>query len=337
MRAFFLVFLLLCVMASSGQNKYGQTDIFTVESEGESIDFLRISADPSKRKPVIVFCVGSFPAPLLIKDDDKTIIPYVRYFIYDGLWDDYNFVVIGKPNIPAVAKKEELSPQYTVVTDLDDPFSFRPEFSQNNYLEKHVDHTVAVLKYLKGQEWVDGSRIILMGHSQGAHVAAYTAYEYPDIAAVGYFGGNPMGRFSQFLTEERNKAFKGEVTMEEAQASIETFYAKWTVICRGMKKDNNGDPDHTWKSFSNVYIDKLVALKTPLFVAYGTSDPGGHLCYLLPVYFELAGKTDYEMKAFVGRGHNFETFDADGKPDMNDSKWFEAMRAFVEWSEDLPR
>lgn len=82
--------------------------------------------------------------------------------------------------------------------------------------------------------------------------------------------------------------------MEKTQEGLDRLYNKWRVICRDLAKDNNGDPDRTWKSFSQIYIDKLTALKMPVFVPYGTEDPGGHLCYLLPVYFELAGKTDYE-------------------------------------------
>jgi len=43
-----------------------------------------------------------------------------------------------------------------------------------------------------------------MGHSQGAHVVAYTAMNNQYIQAMGYFGGNVMGRFSQMINEVQN-------------------------------------------------------------------------------------------------------------------------------------
>lgn len=290
----FASFLCIGFINLHAQGKYGIPSIFTIESHGDEVNFLKLSTDPTQTKPVIVFCIRSFPVPLLVEENGETIIPFVRNLIYDGLLDHYNLVLIGKPNTPAIAKKEDLSEEYNVVTDLSKPLSFRPEFLENNYLEKHVEQTVAVLKYLKGQEWVDASRILLMGHSQGAHIAVHVAYEYPEIAALGYFGGNPLGRFAQFVVTERYRSLKGEASMEKTQEGLDRLYNKWRVICRDLAKDNNGDPDRTWKSFSQIYIDKLTALKMPVFVPYGTEDPGGHLCYLLPVYFELAGKTDYE-------------------------------------------
>ena len=338
MKRFVLVLLFsgLGLLSAQVKTPYGEATVFTFQHNGEEVNFLRVSTEPSLRRPVMVLCLGSFPAPLLIEEEAGTIIPYSRILFYDGLSEKYDLVLIGKPRTPPVMKAGELSSEYTVVTDLSDPYSFRSDFLENNYLEKHVEHTVAVLKYLKGLPWVDPDRILLMGHSQGAHIAAHVAYEYPEVAALGYFGGNPLGRFAQFIVEERYRELRGEATMEETQQRLDRRYERWRTINRGLAVDESGDPDRTWTSFSPNYINKMAALQVPVYVAYGTKDPGGHLCYLLPVYFELAGKTDYRMVPFPDRGHNFEEFTPEGKSDMDTSKWFEALQGFVAWSEALP-
>lgn len=333
MKKIFFLLLFLSYMQANAQSVHGETEISTITDNGEEINFLKISKDLTARKPVIVFCLGSFPTPLIIQDGDEVIIPYLKYVAYEGLSDDYHLVLVGKPNTPATAKREELSNQFTVVTDRANPFSFTKEFLDNNYLEKHVSQTTAVIRHLATQPWVDPSRILLMGHSQGAHVTAHTALQCPIVNALGYFGGNPFGRFAQFVTAEKYKEITGEISSEEATMKLDELYYQWEVICRDIARDTNGDPDHTWKSFSRMYVDKLTALKVPVYVAYGTKDPGGHLCYLLPIYFELAGKTDYLMRPYPGRGHNFEELTAEGKSDMDTSLWHEAMREFVAWVE----
>ncbi len=165
-----------------------------------------------------------------------------------------------------------------------------------------------------------------MGHSQGTHIAANLAEQNPDIYALGYFSGNVSGRYSQFILQDRNAAKTGKVSREEAQANIEKRYEWWQLLCRGkMTDEQSGDPVHTWKSFSVSDVNRLVALKNPVYIAYGTEDDGPQLCNILPVYFELAGKTNYKMRPFVGCGHNFEEIMPDGSHNWDKMYWNEAV------------
>jgi hypothetical protein len=78
---------------------------------------------------------------------------------------------------------------------------------------------------------------------------------------------------------------------------------------------------------ANYFTNK----KQPVFVAYGTRDYHSISCELLPIYFGFSGKTNYKMHPMLGRGHNFELIDDEGKRIWNDSKWREVMDEFVKF------
>jgi hypothetical protein len=67
------------------------------------------------------------------------------------------------------------------------------------------------------------------------------------------------------------------------------------------------------------------------YIAYGTKDDGPQQCDLLPIYFELAGKTNYKIRPFVGRGHNFEEITVEGKHNFDNMRWKEAVDEFMLW------
>ncbi|MDR2886093.1 MAG: hypothetical protein LBU95_04860 [Rikenellaceae bacterium] len=333
--------LLLVGVASLSAQMPEDVKLYTIRTQADTIDFIRITnAEDESPRPVLIFLTGSLPIPLIIIDEGvSNICPlsYLDGFDYKELSRRYHIVIISKPNTPVVKNIGELVGDYTVyVPDIAQPDKFDERYLEKNYLEYHVRQTSEVIDYIKQQPWADKDRIILLGHSQGAHVGAHVAMERPDIFAFGYFGGNPMGRFSQSVNEQVSAAKSGKKSAEAAQAEIDDLYRFWEYICRNPKVTlPSGDPAHTWRSFSRQYIDGLAGIKAPVFIAYGTEDPAGKQCVMLPIYFELAGKTDYRMRPFIGRGHDFEAVCPDGSHDYDDRQWGVAMGEFIEWCEKI--
>ena len=70
-----------------------------------------------------------------------------------------------------------------------------------------------------------------------------------------------------------------------------------------------------------------------LYVAFGTEDDGASMCDLLPLFFELKGKHNYKIHAFIGCGHNFEQILPDGKSDYENMHWQDVMDEFIDWCE----
>ena len=225
----------------------------------------------------------------------------------------------------------ELNSAAAYAPDISKPNEFDKRYLERNYLEYHVEQTEAVIEFLKNQTWVNKDRIILFGFSQGAHTAAHVAMRSEDILALGYAGGNVMGRFSQMINDVQNLAKKGEISAEEAQSRIDDLYEFWRDICRESFWPG-GDPPHTWRSFSHQYVDKLVQIKAPIFIAYGTEDPGSQQNVMLPIYFELAGKTNYVMRPFIGCDHGLTEILPDGS-----EKWHfgTLMEEFIQWCDGM--
>jgi hypothetical protein len=163
------------------------------------------------------------------------------------------------------------------------------------------------------------------------------AEQNPDIYAISYSGGNILGRFQSIILQERNAAKKGKISKEEAQANIERRYEWWKDVCRDTTEftPDVSDAKRTWKSFSTPDIKRITELKLPVFIPYGTEDDGPQMCDILPILFELAGKTNYKMRPFVGCGHNFEEIAPDGSHNWDKMYWKEAVNEFILWVESL--
>ncbi|PXV69001.1 hypothetical protein CLV62_101268 [Dysgonomonas alginatilytica] len=95
-----------------------------------------------------------------------------------------------------------------------------------------------------------------------------------------------------------------------------------------------GDPIQAWRSFSTPYREDIVHLKMPIYIAYGTADPSSESCDLLPIYFELYGKKNYELTPYVDRGHSFQKV-VNGKSDYNDIIFKDIIQIFILWTENL--
>jgi hypothetical protein len=311
--------------------------LFSIRSKKDTIQFIKIGIETSQAKPIIFYCQGSLPLPLIVKDKGNSFIIATNNFDYRTLLKKYNIIIVSMPHTPVVADKSHLDNKYAYVPNILKPNEYDTQYLADNYLEKYVERGNIVLKYLKKQSWVDKKKIILIGHSQGADVALSLAKQNPYIYALGYFSGSADGRFEPQIIEQRNASKKGKISNEEAQANIEKEYEWWKSVCRDTTEfvPGTADSKRTWKSFSGSDREKLVSLKIPVFITYGTEDVGPQNNDLLPIYFELAGKTNYKMRPFVGCGHNFEEIMPTGEHNYDKMHWNDAVSDFIFWCESL--
>ena len=308
---------------------------FSITYESDTIQFIKIDADTLYSKPTILYCQGSLPLPLIEINKRGEFIVAVNNFDYRMVAEKYNIIIISMPHTPIVADSSQVNPHFAYVPDISKPYHYDMRYLEDNYLEKYVERGNAVIQFLRERTWVDKNRIILLGHSQGSHVAANLAAQNPDINALGYFSGNVLGRFSERIFQERDAAKTGRITEEAAQSNIEILYQWWQKLCRGISTDTQTDPAHTWKSFSKSGIECLTSLQMPVYITYGTKDSGAQLCDILPIYFELAGKTNYKLRPFIGCGHNFEEISLDGRSNWDKMYWDKAVKEFISWCENI--
>lgn len=328
----FSLFLIFTITGYAQNNVKGTSfSHFELKSKKDTIDFVVADTNLSIRKPILLFCQGSQPKPLFIDFDEEGIFPVpLSNFNLKALTINYHVVVISMPNTPLIVGKEHLNKQYNYITDTTDQHSYSTAYLQADYAENYVRRANKALRFLAKQKWVDPSRLVVVGHSQGARIAVGIANSNKHVTDLGLFGYNPNGRVDQSIRQIRKNAEEGKISWETADSLQQEQYRFYELI---QNPDSIvANPSLTsWKSFSKPTIHELVQLKIPVYIAYGSEDIVADFCDLLPLYFMEAKKKDYFLKRYPGLDHNFFPVREDGSIDYNHGQWEFVMSAFLNW------
>lgn len=302
---------------------------FSIESSTDTIEFIIPDTLLTEQKPVFLWCQGSLPTPLFAEIENYG--PYllgggIVNFDYKALAEKYHLVVISMPKTPVVALKENLNPQYQYVPDASAPQQFSTAYLEANYLENYVNRAQAVLDFLAKQTWVDNTKLIVAGHSQGTKVATKIARKNKNVTHLGLFAANPFGRVDQFIREARLDAQLGKISWQEADSIMNANYSFFEEAHQ-QKSDANAK---TWTSFSETFYDDWLELDIPIYLAYGTEDRIADLCDIVPLFFIQANKKNLTLKRYLGLNHNFFELNENGRPDRKKGHWKEVMLEFVE-------
>jgi hypothetical protein len=304
-------------------------DIFqyTINNNQDSIQYIKIGTDITTVKPTIIFLQGSLPVPLVIdfKDFKHVNIP----FKYEEFLTDFHLVEISMPQTPIEAEIKNLNNQYCFVTDTSKENSFRKEYLKDNFLSNYVLRTNKVIADLLEKEWVNKDQIHLVGHSQGAKIAAVVASQNTSVTTVSLLGFNAYGRFDENIRRERSKMRHNQITGEEYLNNLDYHYQKWEEINQKPNEYESGNLN--WTTFSIDYIPHLLKIRVPIFVGFGTEDISAENCDLLPIVFIENKKSNLTIKPYVGLEHNFFKI-KDRKPDyQSGGYWTEVMKDIKIW------
>lgn len=301
---------------------------YSIEGENDTIDFIVAANSLDIPKPIFLFCQGSLPVPLIIDyDNEHRFETSLSNFDVNEIKDHYHIVVISMPKTPLIARIEDLDKSYCYVTDTSKANSFVIDYLKADYLENYVTRANEVWNFLKPQTWVDTSKFVVAGHSQGARVAVEIAASNQAVTYLGLFGYSPDGRIDQMIWNARNRALKGEITWEKADTIQQYYYD----LYNSSMDDNilEKKPELiSWKSFSKSSLNKLLALEIPIYIAYGSQDEVAFSVDQLPLRFIEAGKTNYQIKRYPNLEHNFFPI-VDGVIDYKNGKWIEVMSSFI--------
>ena len=298
-----LIFLTMFTLPVRAQDEISGTGTlsFQVITAEDTIDYLKVGTDTTTAKPTILFLQGSLPIPLIIDFGNfKHVgVPFNR----DMVTDTFNLVIISMPETPLTAPVDQLNDQYSYVTDTSDAHSFREEYLRANYLENYVRRTKAVLDDLRSKSWVKEDEIHLVGHSQGAKIAAVTAAQFGDVASVVLLAFNAYGRYDELIRRDRAAVKTGRITAEGYQQRLDDHYRGWKEIVQDPDNALNGNK--SWRSFSISYLPYLQKIEASVFIGYGTEDISSENCDLLPLFFIEHGKENYTLMSYIGWDHNF--------------------------------
>lgn len=333
------VVIFSCIaLFTRGQSPVDNIDAcsFNICNESDTIQFIKINRDLGRPKPTIVFFQGSLPIPLVIKfADDDLMIPSINNFDYKKIAQKYNIVIISMPGVPLIVGGEKLNNQFAYITDKKNEHSYPRRYIENDYFEKYVERGNDVIDFLIKQSWVDNKRLIIVGHSQGARIAAGIAVHNPHVTDLGFLSGDPLGRITQYIRKVRWMERMGKLSTADAQDKINEIYNWWKELNANPVKTATSEQDspRTMLSFSKSMINDLVTTSVPIYIAYGTKDINAEYCDLLPIYFIQAGKQNYKMSPYIGLEHNFMEVDSIGKPIPELCHWDTVINDFLNWVE----
>lgn len=334
-----LILLLIGIVLSSfSQTRISDTYscLFSIKlDKNDTINFVVTDTAFTKKKPIIIYLQGSLPIPIVIRYNDHTQVTFLTNFDYWNFVDKYNFVVISKPHVPAIAQEKTLNSDYESVPDLKSPKKFSSEYLNDNYLEMYVKRTRAVIDFLRKQKWVDKSNISIVGQSEGAMVAISTYGQNPkQIKAVGFLSGSVDGARSIGIVNERKQQIIKKQSALDTQNQISFEWNFWKDCTKGIDKYNFGKAElKTMISFGRSFREDLIKMEKPLFLAFGTEDYPKCIGYdALPIYFEIEGKSNYKMYPVIGGDHNFDELDSNGELNGK-AHCTDVMNEFVKWLE----
>ena len=77
------------------------------------------------------------------------------------------------------------------------------EYSNRNILDYYVDRNLKVIDYLEKLPFVDNSKLIVTGHSEGIKIAAKLAVKCKKVTHLIYSSSCPLGRIMAMISQVR--------------------------------------------------------------------------------------------------------------------------------------
>ena len=290
----------------------------TVMFGRDSVQVLLMSkpGEEKLKKPLLLFEQGSIPTPLVLYDE-RGAFP-VFPFHPKKVLESCHLAIISKPGIPLTFD----------VTGQDPNRIFREHqppayYCARNYLGYYLRRDEAVLRFLKKQPWVEASRVVISGHSQGTAVVAHLAAVPGLVSRAVYLSGNPLGRLMSMLAESRQTA--------DTTGAAWTFRRWQQVVADPTRTDCQGDDPRNTYGFAASEMPELLRTRVPVFVGFGTLDRGVAGDDYLRLETIRQHRTNFTFREYPGREHNFFGV-KNGQPDYDDFYWDQVGEDFLRWA-----
>lgn len=324
----YLLILILTTQVFAQKNKpedFGFRHL-KITYKGDAVDILIKSkkGEELKRKPIFLFCQGSLPQPLIKKEGDKTYSVFP--FKTDSLEIDYHIVIISKPFVPLVVEAKTLGRNFVY----QDPETGKipKEYSNRNILDYYVERNLKVIDYLEKLPFVDNSKLIVAGHSEGSTIAAKLAVKCKKITHLIYSSGCPLGRIMAMISQDRATESDTDSTR---YGESEFDYWEQVVNDKSNMDDTNGDTFKATYDFSIPPIEYLEKLTIPVLVSYGTKDWSAPYNDYLRVEMIRQKKRNFTYKAYIGLEHNFFPLTTTGQPNFDIFNWDDVANDWGKW------
>lgn len=271
------------------------------EFEGDTVDVLVKSkkGEENIKKPIFFSVQGSLAVPLIIHNG-KQRTTYAT--LEEGFVENqYHLVIVNKPGVPLVAHEDSLvGKEY-----FSDPDNFRytEKYLKNNNKEYYVARNLMILLKLYKQSWVDTTKLVVAGHSQGSSIAATMCDMSSKPTHLIYSSGLPY--FSTMLAIVSKERINEGL---EKNPRVERAFASWQEVLDNPLNhfDSHRDSNKTLYSFSKNENEILKRLRIPVLISYGTSDESSPYQDMFRLEAIRDRASHISFKPYVGLDHNYQ-------------------------------
>jgi dienelactone hydrolase len=330
-----IVFNSYCQTKSKNSPKDFEFSTFSIKGSLDSINFIVSDTSLKEMKPVFLFCQGSLPYALFYKEDSLHTWQQSLPFDYKKYKKDYYFVIISKSGLPVFSTTADSNYFYI------DPITKQTpdKYFENDNLNYRVTATNDVINFLLKQKWVDKTKFIIAGHSEGTKVIVKACASNKNITDVIFLAGNPYSRFDQGIREIQSSVLLGKLTDEEGQKEIDELNKQiefWYNHPNDSAPTGTNEYFRNYTSFYEPIMPYILKIKVPLFVAFGTKDIISENCNLLPFEFARTGKKNLTIKSYLGCDHGFvkNVYDKSGKIISSEEMFDKVASDFFKWLKD---
>lgn len=247
------------VLLASG----GSWSEYSVEGPGRQIRIYLTHDD--QPKPIVFLLQGSGCGPSFTVDGHGTYHPTSLFQdVVAAASRRVHFAVVEKPGVAplkfdAAMTQEEKRRAFELAG-----FRCSQEFFENATKTVRVDDVRVAMTALAGQPWASG--FILVGHSEGTHVATGVLKSRPAegvLAAALFASAGPTPFWSAYASNGGTRA-----GFERAFNRVRMLHTADDALM------HEGLPNRRWKTFwlESTPLDDVRESMVPLFVAHGTRD-----------------------------------------------------------------
>jgi pimeloyl-ACP methyl ester carboxylesterase len=290
-----------------------------IEKNNENIVFYTFQKGQEVKSKLIVYLQGSDPSPQFsyrIKDDEIQKLCWLNGE-FNSISEEYLYVVIEKIGFEKAINEEDIP---------------KPKIYQDkNSLANRVSRANAVIEHLTISDFFE--KVIVYGHSEGAPVGAKLATINKKITHLGFWAGNALPDYYDFILENRIEFYKGSISDSLAQSRInDNIKGFKEIVNDSLSTAGNGYTNLRWWSYSEPPIYNLVKINIPIFVQVATLDKSAPIesSYLIPLEFARLKKSNLTFNVCVGCDHGFSITKKDG---MVERKWEQIFETFINWTE----
>jgi len=171
--------------------------------------------------------------------------------------------------------------------------------------------------------------------AEGAPVAPKLATINKKITHLGFWAGNVLPDFYDFILFDRKEAWKGNISEEEAHKNIQKTINSFQKIAdnsKDIQADSKNDyTNKRWWSYSEPPLNNLLKTEIPIFVQVATNDESAPIesSYILPLEFIRNKKTNLTFEVCIECDHGFQIEKENGK---TINKWPDIFKKFIDWT-----